>query len=311
MPALKMLSLVVVLALAAGRPASAADSVALPPSSATGSVIVGEGITDDFDPVRDGRGRRSSRKPTAITASWWSNRPAAREEPPALLPKLVDRWWEARTEGSGFDPAGDVTILLDVGDRSIAMDVPPSLLAEAGLDLDALKREVISKVFVPQAKDMQYAKGLAELVTATQRTIQDRIAAKARRAEAERVSHPDPADRGGGLAGAGLLGMAWLSAGPARRPPGSRPRETRRLQVGGGGALRSARRPAGTASDAAPRRSRLPDADDRDDPQRLRRGAGCDRPLPRAVARADGCLGAGRDAVRRRSGFWALPPATR
>jgi hypothetical protein len=218
MPALKMLPLVVVLALAAGRPVSAADSVALPPSSATGSVIVGEGIADDFDPVRDAVAdiKQKTDRDYRVVVVESTDRDGGAA---TLLPKLVDRWWEARTEGSGFDPAADVTILLDVGDRSIAMDVPPSLLAEAGIDLDGLEREVISKVFVPRAKDMQYAKGLAELVTATQRTIQDRIATKVRRAQQAEVFRTRTLPIGlAGLAAAGLLGwLAFLRARHARR----------------------------------------------------------------------------------------------
>jgi hypothetical protein len=189
MPTLRILPLLLLPLIALGRVTTAADSsdtVTLPPPSAGGSVIVAPGVTDDFDPVREAVAevkRRTDRDYRVVVVESTGREGGAA----TLLPKLVDRWWEARTEGSGFDPAGDVTIVLDVGDRSIAMDVPPSLLAEAGLDLDDLEREVITKVFVPRAKDMQYAAGLSELVKATQGAIEERIAARAARRKAAEV----------------------------------------------------------------------------------------------------------------------------
>ncbi len=212
MQTLRMLPLLVLPALALGRVTAAADppdSVILPPPSTGGSVIVAPGVTDDFDPVREAVAevkKRTDRDYRVVVVESTGREGGAA----ALLPKLVDRWWEARTEGSGFDPGGDVTILLDVGDRSIAMDVPPSLLAEAGLDLDDLERDVITKVFVPRAKDMRYAEGLSQLVKATQQAIEEQIAARAARRKAAEVFRTRTLPIGlASLAGLGLIG--WLA----------------------------------------------------------------------------------------------------
>jgi len=211
MPTSRSLPAVMILALLALAclEGAVAEQVPLPPPTDEGMVFVAPGIADDFDPVREAVAaikRETGRDYRVIVVDSEGREGGAGR----VLPRIVDRWWEARTEGSGYDPAGDVTILLDLGDRSIAMDVPPSVLREAGIDLEGLERAVISKVFVPQAKDMQYAKGLAELVKATQRTIQDRIAAKARRVEQAKVFRTRTLPIGlASLAGAGLLG--WLA----------------------------------------------------------------------------------------------------
>lgn len=184
----RMLRIVAAFTLAAclGMESPRADTVDLPaaPSrEATADVIVAPGIPDDFAPVREAIAavnRDGGRRYRVVVVDSKDDQGGAA----VLLPRLVDRWWEARDEGGGYDPSTDITILLDIGDRSIAMDAPPSLLESAGLDLDRLERQVIGKAFVPRAKDMQYAKGLADLVTSTEQTITGGIAAQARRAEA-------------------------------------------------------------------------------------------------------------------------------
>ncbi len=208
-PMLMLRSLPAVLVLSVLVAAAAADQVSLPPPTDPPTVFVAPGITDDFDPVREAVAQlkqETGRDYRVVVVDSAGQTGGARR----LLARIVNRWWEARTEGSGYDPADDVTILLDVGDRAIALDVPPSLLQEAGLDLKGLERAVISKVFVPRAKDMQYAKGLTELVAATQRTIDEQIAAKARRAQAAEVFRTRTLPIGlASLAGAALLG--WLA----------------------------------------------------------------------------------------------------
>lgn len=208
MPRLRSLTAALVFPLVAFAVA-VAEQVPLPPPTDAPMVFVAPGITDDFDQVREAVAavkQKTGRDYRVVVVDSEGQAGGAGR----LLPRIVDRWWEARTEGSGYDPAGDVTILLDLGDRSLAMDVPPSLLQEAGVDLKALERAVISKVFVPQAKDMQYSKGLAELVTATQQTIDDRIAAKARRAKEAEVFRTRTLPIGlASLAGASLVG--WLA----------------------------------------------------------------------------------------------------
>jgi len=156
-----------------------------PPADGQTTVFVGPGLTDDFDVLReaiakakDDTGR--TYRAVVVKSSGTSGGAAT------LLPRIVDQWWQARDK-SRFDPASDVTIVLDIGDRTIAMDVPPAILAAAGLDLRSLEREVIGTAFLPRAKDMLYADGLADLVTTTERAVAERIAAKQRRAEAAEV----------------------------------------------------------------------------------------------------------------------------
>jgi len=106
------------------------------------------------------------------------------EDAGSLLEKVVDRWRaESAGDEGGFNPGGDVTIAVDVGDRRIAMDVPWALEA-AGLDSDTLERDLISRTFVPRAADGLFDAGLAELVAATERWVRDRADAKRRAEEA-------------------------------------------------------------------------------------------------------------------------------
>jgi len=144
------------------------------------------------------------------------------EDAAALLEKVVARWREesARTEG-GFNPAGDVTIVLDVGDRKIAMDVPWSLEASAGLDRTTLERELIASTFVPRAKDGLFDAGIAELVNATERWVQNAAEDKRRKAEAARIFTTRTLPLGlAGLGAAGLLGglaVQWARHGSRLR----------------------------------------------------------------------------------------------
>ena len=150
-----------------------ADAIDLPPppgGTATGDVIIAPGIPDDFASVREAIAavnREGGRRYRVVIVDSKGDTSGAA----SLLPRLVDRWWESRGKGGGYDPSTDVTILLDIGDRSIAMDAPPALLASAGLDIDRLEKQVIRKAFVPRAQDKKYAEGLADLVTTTEQTI--------------------------------------------------------------------------------------------------------------------------------------------
>ena len=97
-----------------------------------------------------------------------------------LLEGLIDRWRRESAGGgaTGFDPAKDVTIVLDVQGRQIAMRAPWGLEVSSGLDPQTIKTELIEKVFVPKAKDDLYDEGLAALVNATERWVTDRAARK-------------------------------------------------------------------------------------------------------------------------------------
>ncbi|MFM7108057.1 MAG: hypothetical protein ACKOZU_05580 [Planctomycetaceae bacterium] len=102
-----------------------------------------------------------------------------------LLDRIVTRWRSAAD--GGYRPASDVTVVLAVDDRRLAMDVPAELEAVAGLDVATLERDLIAAAFVPLARDGRLDEGLAALVDATERRIADRAAAKRARAEADRV----------------------------------------------------------------------------------------------------------------------------
>lgn len=106
----------------------------------------------------------------------------------SLLETLVDRWrQEAGEESAGYDPAGDVTIVLDTKGRSIAMRAPWALEVSSGLDPETIEAELIEKVFVPRAKDGLYDDALTALVDGTETWVKDRQDRERARAEAARV----------------------------------------------------------------------------------------------------------------------------
>ena len=111
-----------------------------------------------------------------------------------LLDSLVERWQQESAEGrqrngrpAAFDPARDVTIVLDVKGRQIAMKAPWGLEVSSGLNPQTIKEQLIDKVFVPRAKDAQYDEGLADLVGATEKWVKNRAELKRSKAEAARV----------------------------------------------------------------------------------------------------------------------------
>ncbi|MEI6636634.1 MAG: hypothetical protein WCO99_08710, partial [Planctomycetota bacterium] len=123
-----------------------------------------------------------------------------------LLEQVVARW-RTESQDGGFNPAGDVTIVLDVGDRQIAMDVPWAMEASSGLDRETLEAELIATRFVPRAKDGLFDQGLAELIAATEQWMKDKADDRQRQAEATRVFKTRTLPLGLlGLGTAGLLG---------------------------------------------------------------------------------------------------------
>ena len=123
-----------------------------------------------------------------------------------LLEQVVARW-RTESQDGGFNPAGDVTIVLDVGDRQIAMDVPWAMEASSGLDRATLEAELIATRFVPRAKDGLFDQGLAELIAATEQWIKDKADDRQLQAEATRVFKTRTLPLGLlGLGTAGLLG---------------------------------------------------------------------------------------------------------
>ena len=106
-----------------------------------------------------------------------------------LLEQLIDRWRRTRggPEATGFDPARDVLIVLDVNDRQIVMKVPLALEESSGLDPETLKEQLIDRYFVPRAKDGKYDEALASLVTGAEKWVADFEQARQERARAREV----------------------------------------------------------------------------------------------------------------------------
>ena len=170
--------------------------------------VVVSGVADTFDPVREAvakvarAGGRDYRVIVVGSAGDGS-------EAHSVLDAVLDRWRDRPGSGgtADFDPATDIAILLDVEGRSVAMKVPYGVEVTSGLDTGTVERELISRVFVPRAKDGLYAEGLVDLVTATERLIAARAADAKRRVEAARVFRTRTLPLGiAGFAVAGSLG---------------------------------------------------------------------------------------------------------
>jgi hypothetical protein len=193
-------------ALVLGAPAAADEAGS---AAQRGRVIV-SGVADTFDPVREAVARvarEGGRTYRVIVAGSLGDGIDARR----ALDAVLDRWRDGSATGSAngadFDPSTDVAILLDVAGRTVAMKVPHGVEVTSGLDTATVERELFSRVFVPRAKDGLYAEGLADLVTATERLIDDRAAAAKRRVEAARVFRTRTLPLGiAGLTAAGVLG---------------------------------------------------------------------------------------------------------
>ena len=217
---------VILFGLAVPAPGHGESPAELPPAPAADDlprVFVEAGVRDEFDAVRGAIAAaktESDRDYRVVIVKNADDSAGAA----ALLQKLVARWREEGGEAGGFNPAADVTIVLDVGDRTLAMDVPWSVEATAGLDPATLEQELISKVFIPRAKDGLYDEGLAELVRGTERWITDRRTASVHRAEAARIFRTRTLPiSAAAVAGVGLLG--WLLVRWVRH--GNRLREAR------------------------------------------------------------------------------------
>ena len=186
---------------------------AVPSVAAAGKVFV-SGVEEPFTAVRaaveqaKAKSGRDYRVVVVDTAG-------AAGDARGLLDRIVAEW--RQDDESGFDPAADVTIVLAVGDRRMAMDMPWALEVGSGLDRETLERELIQKVFVPRAKDGLYDQGLADLVTATETWVATRADEQQARVEAARVFRTRTLPLGlAGMAGAGLAGglaVQWVRHG--------------------------------------------------------------------------------------------------
>jgi uncharacterized membrane protein YgcG len=215
--------LITCLATVTASPGRCQDA-SLPAAGPEGTVLVGPGVADEFDPVREAiAAARRDHDRTYRVAVVKSSGPGGGAD--QLLPELIDRWWKAgNSSGNGYDPATDVTILLDLGNRSIGIDLPHGVRQTAGISRQDLERVVIGETFAPKARDFDYAGGLVAAIEATEKLLADGVAAKARRAEAARVFRERtlPLTVAGVLA-AGLVGsLAFLRIRHAARRAAAR-----------------------------------------------------------------------------------------
>ncbi len=169
----------------------------IPPSEAspadTERVFV-SGVQDSFEQVRaaiDKAKLVSGRDYRVIVVG---DAGGDRDASTKLLESLVERWQQESAEGRDrngrpavFDPARDVTIVLDIKDRQIAMKAPWGLEVSSGLNPQTIREELINQVFVPRAKDGQYDEGLADLVGATERWVKNKAEQKRAKVESARV----------------------------------------------------------------------------------------------------------------------------
>lgn len=186
---------------------------AVPSVAAAGAVFV-SGVAESFDAVREAVQRAKAKSGRDYRVVVVDTAKAAGDAR-GLLDTIVAEW--RREEASGFDPAADVTIVLAVGDRRLAMDMPWALEVGSSLDRETLERELIQKVFVPRAKDGLYDQGLADLVDATETWVATRADEQRARAEAARVFRTRTLPLGlAAMAGAGLAGglaVQWVRHG--------------------------------------------------------------------------------------------------
>ena len=144
---------------------SPVDARAAVSASDTKRVFV-SGVSDTFDAVRAAIAKaknETGRDYRVIVVGNGSGGKGGGKEPGAatqILDGVIDRWRQESAGNktldgkvAGFDPARDVTIVLDVKDRQLAMRAPWSLEVSSGLNPETIEQELIRKVFVPRAKD--------------------------------------------------------------------------------------------------------------------------------------------------------------
>lgn len=158
--------------------------------AATERVFV-SGVQDSFEQVRAAIEKAKLESGRDYRVIVVGDAGGDRDASTRLLESLIERWRQESAEGRerggrapAFDPSRDVTIVLDIKNRQIAMRAPWGLEVSSGLDPRTIKAELIDKVFVPRAKDGQYDEGLADLVGATERWVKDKADRKRAKTEA-------------------------------------------------------------------------------------------------------------------------------
>ena len=204
----------VFISVACGGVARAEEPMPAAPSAAGGDEVFVSGVPDRFDEVREAvqRARETSGRRYRVIVVGGS---AAEGDARALLDRILTRWSaEAENKATAFDPATDVTILLDTEHRLLAMRVPSGLEIGSGLDQQTIEEELIRKAFVPRARDGLYDKGLADLVAATETWVDDVQQKELARIEARRTFRTRTLPWSlAGIAGTSLLGGLLLQRG--------------------------------------------------------------------------------------------------
>jgi hypothetical protein len=203
----------VFVSFACGVAARAEEPIPAAPAPGGDDVLV-SGVPDRFDEVRAAvkRARETSgRRYRVIVVDSSTFAGGAR----ALLDRILDRWSASvAANATDFDPADDVTILLDIYNRLLAMRVPSGLEVGSGLDQETIENELIRKAFVPRAQDGLYDKGLADLVTATETWVDEVQQKELAGIEARRVFRTRTLPLSlAGIAGTTLLGGLLLQRG--------------------------------------------------------------------------------------------------
>ena len=178
-------------AVPVGRQAARAEILPSDASFATAERVFVSGVPDTFEKVRAAIAKATQESGRDYRVIVVGNAGGERNASTRLLESLIERWQEEEARGTtgqpgGFDSARDLTIVLDIKDRQIAMKAPWGLEVSSGLDPQTIKNELIDKVFVPRAKDTQYDEGLADLVGATELWVKTKAERKQARAEAAR-----------------------------------------------------------------------------------------------------------------------------
>ncbi|RLS34056.1 MAG: TPM domain-containing protein [Planctomycetota bacterium] len=214
----------VVLASAVAVPAPGQDPLPAVMADSQQRVFV-SGIPDTFDDLRAEieRVHRDTNRDyrVIIVGDVGAEGRSARQ----VLDGILERWGREAAAGSSttaFDPAQDVLIVVDVNGHRLAMHAPLSLETQSGLDPETIQRELIEKVFRPQAQDGRIDRGLVGLVKSTEAWVKERIDLKVARQQRDRVFRTQTLPLAtAGLAG--LAGLGWLLA--------QRSRHERRLRV--------------------------------------------------------------------------------
>jgi hypothetical protein len=187
--------------------ATLADETPLPPAPSEGEPgVFVSGLDDTFEKTRAAvaAAKRATGRDYRVVVVDSSGSAGSAD---AMLNRIVEAWRSAPAgERSGFNPAADVTIVVDVGNRQIAMDVPWAVQANEGLDKKVLEGDLIPRTFVPRARDGLIDDGIADFINGAERWVHDREDARVRRAEADRVFRTRTLPLG--LLGLGAAGLA-------------------------------------------------------------------------------------------------------